>query len=263
MTNPVLKKLMFIAIAAMFFATASSLVLAHFQVLLPSTDIISGDDDRMVDFDIIFTHPMEQGPVMHMDKPRQFGMILNGKNHDLMPTLKPVNNSGKTSYKSSYRVKSPGDHVFYITPAPYWEPLEEKYIIHYTKVIVSAFGRGGGWDAMVGMPVEIEPLVRPNGLWTGNLFRGIVRKNSKPVPFATIEVEYYNRAGDVKPPSDEFVTQLIKADANGAFAYAMPKAGWWSFAALVDGDEPMVSPAGKKVDVELGGLIWVKCTDME
>ena len=55
---------------------------------------------------------------------------------------------------------------------------------------------------------------------------------------------------------------MIKADANGVFSYTMPKAGWWGFAALVDGDEPMKSPGGETVDVELGGLIWVKTVDM-
>ena len=47
------------------------------------------------------------------------------------------------------------------------------------------------------------------------------------------------------------------------FAYAMPRAGWWAFAALVDGDEPMKNPDGEEVPVELGGLIWVKTVDMK
>jgi len=59
------------------------------------------------------------------------------------------------------------------------------------------------------------------------------------------------------------VTQVIKADANGVFAYSMPRAGWWGFAALIDGDEPMTAPTGEEVDVELGGLIWVRTVDMD
>jgi cobalt/nickel transport protein len=81
------------------------------------------------------------------------------------------------------------------------------------------------------------------------------------VPFAEIEVEWMND-GSVQPPADAFVTQVIRADAAGTFAYAMPRAGWWGFAALVDGDKPMRSPAGKDVPVELGGLMWVRATDM-
>jgi cobalt/nickel transport protein len=134
-------------------------------------------------------------------------------------------------------------------------------IVHYAKVVVDGFGGGDGWDAMIGMPVEIRPLVRPYGVWTGNIFRGVVERRGKPVPFAEIEVEWMND-GSVQPPADAFVTQVIRADAAGTFAYAMPRAGWWGFAALVDGDKPMRSPAGKDVPVELGGLMWVRATDM-
>jgi len=240
----------------------STLALAHFQVLLPSADIVSDGDKKTVDLDILFTHPMEGGPVMEMGAPKQFGVLVAGEKQDLLKTLQARKLDGKTAYTATYALQKPGDHVFFLEPAPYWEPAEEKMIIHYTKVVVDAFGAEEGWDALVGLPVEIEPLVRPFGLGTGNLFRGIVKKDGKPVPFAEIEVEYYNQAKTVKPPADAFVTQVIKADANGTFAYAMPRAGWWAFAALVDGDEKMKNPDGNMVDVELGGLMWVKTVDM-
>lgn len=242
---------------------AASAAWAHFQVLVPSADVVSQGDKQTVGLDIVFTHPMEDGPIMNMGQPEQFGVLAGGQKQDLLKSLKPVKVDGKTTYRSVYKVKAPGDHVFYIEPAPYWEPSEQKMIIHYTKVVVNAFGEEEGWDSMVGFPVEIEPLVRPYGLWTGNTFRGIVRKNGQPVPFAEIEVEYMNVGGKVAIPSDPFVTQVIKADANGVFSYAMPKAGWWSFAALIDGDKPVKNPEGKDVDVELGALIWVKCVDMK
>jgi cobalt/nickel transport protein len=232
---------------------------AHFQVLLPSSDVL--DEPGVVELDIRFTHPMEQGPVMEMGAPRQFGAMVGGKKSDLRGELKPRKLDGKTAYTASFRVARPGDYVFFIEPAPYWEPAERKMIVHYTKVVVDAMGAEEGWDRMVGLPVEIEPLARPYGLWTGNTFRGIVRRDGKPVPFATVEVEYYNEGGRVKIPNDALVTQVVKADAGGVFAYTMPRAGWWGFAALVGG-EPAGGPDGKPVDVELGGLIWVKTVDM-
>lgn len=236
---------------------------AHFQVLLPSKALVTADGPKTVNLDIVFTHPMEQGPAMEMGRPRQFGVTIGGEKHDLMDSLKVRKIEGKTAYAAPYRVRRPGDHVFYIEPAPYWEPAERKMIVHYTKVVVDAMGAGGGWAERVGFPVEIEPLARPYGLWTGNIFRGIVRKDGKPVPFAEIEVEYWNAGGKVKPPADAFVTQVVKADERGVFSYALPRAGWWGFAALVDGDEKMENPDGEEVDVELGGLIWVHAVDME
>jgi cobalt/nickel transport protein len=235
---------------------------AHFQVLLPSSDVVSAADNQTIVLDLLFTHPMEQTPVMEMARPRQFGVLLDGKKTDLRGDLQSRKVAGKTAYTCPVRLTTPGDYVFYLAPEPYWEAAEAKMIVHYTKVVVDALDAQQGWDALVGLPVEIEPLVRPYGLWTGNSFRGIVRHNGKPVPFAHVEVEYYNRGGRVKVPNEAFVTQVVKADAGGVFSYTMPRAGWWGFAALVPG-EKMKNPAGKMVDVELGGLIWVRTVDMK
>jgi cobalt/nickel transport protein len=234
--------------------------LAHFQELIPSADIVAEDGARDLRLDLAFTHPMERGPLMDMGLPVRFGVLSGGKAQNLKASLRPGKQDGKTVFSAEFRLDQPGDHIFFVEPAPYWEKAEGKWIIHYTKVVVD-FAGGGGWDKPVGLPVEIEPLVRPYGLWTGNLFRGIVRKAGKPVPFAEIEVEWRND-GSLKAPSDPFVTQVIKADASGQFAYAMPRAGWWGFAALVDGDKPVKSPDSKSAKVELGGLIWVRTQDM-
>ncbi|GJM03212.1 MAG: lipoprotein [Rhodomicrobium sp.] len=236
---------------------------SHFQELIPSADSVTSDDPAEISLDLQFTHPMADGPRMQMDKPAAFGVVINGSKTDLMAALEARDKGEKAHYAARYKIKAPGDHIFFVKPAPYWEPDEGKMIIHYTKVIVDGFQGGEGWHKPVGLPVEIEPLSRPYGLWTGNLFRGRVLSNGKPVPFAIIEVEYRNEGGAVKLPGPAFETQEIRADANGVFSYAMPRAGWWGFAALVDGDEEMKNPEGKSVPVELGGLIWVKTEDMK
>jgi cobalt/nickel transport protein len=235
---------------------------AHFQVITPSTDIVTDQTGGKIDIALIFTHPMERGPVMQMEKPVRFGVKAGDKMIDLAAQLQPATIDGKQAWQASYDIKQPGDYVFFVEPKPYWEPAEGKMIIHYAKVVVDAYGSGEGWDAMVGLPVEIRPLVRPYGVWTGNVFRGVVLRNGKPVPFAEIEVEWMND-GSITPPSDAFITQVIKADASGAFSYAMPRAGWWGFAALVEGDKKMKSPTGKDVPVELGALMWVRAVDMK
>lgn len=236
---------------------------AHFLVLLPSRDVVSNADEQQVAFNIRFTHPMQQGPLMNMAPPQRFGALVGSKPRDLAKSLLPQKLDGKTVYTASVKLDEPSDWVFYVEPAPYWEAAEKKWIIHYTKVVVDVLGAEEGWDTMVGLPVEIEPLVRPFGLWTGNSFRGIVKHNGKPVPFATVEVEYYNEGRRVKVPNDALVTQVVKADAAGVFSYAMPRAGWWGFAALVPGDDKRPGPDGQPAEVELGGLMWVKTVDMQ
>lgn len=235
---------------------------AHFQELLPSTDTVVDQAQAKVTLDLVFTHPMERGPVMQMARPARFGVKSGDAVEDLGALLKPRTIAGAQAWQAVYDVKKPGNYVFFVEPQPYWEPGEEKMIVHYTKVVVDGYGHGEGWDEAVGFPVEIRPLVRPYGVWTGNLFRGIVTAGGKPVPFADIEVEWAND-GSVTPPADAFVTQVIKANAQGEFAYAMPRAGWWGFAALIEGEKPMQSPTGKSVPVELGGLIWVRAVDMK
>lgn len=235
---------------------------AHFQELIPSRDIISTGDEAALAFEITFTHPFEGGPVMEMAPPARFAVLVAGEAEDLSGRLQRRSIDGKTAYTATYSATRPGSHVFHLEPAPYWEPAEQIMIVHYTKVVVDAFGAGKGWDAMVGFPVEIEPLVRPYGLWAGNAFIGIVRKNGEPVANAEVEIEWRND-GSVAAPADPFITQVVKTDANGAFTYVMPRAGWWGFAALVPGEETMTNPEGESVPVETGALLWVKAVDMK
>ncbi len=255
-----MRKALVLAVAMALVCTSAT---AHFQVVKPSADIVTLRGSKELRLDIRFTHPMEQGPVMEMGQPRQFGVMVGGERHGLLQSLEARQIDGSTAYTTTYPVRRPGDHVFYLEPAPYWEPAEDKMIVHYTKVVVNAMGAEEGWDRMVGFPVEIEPLVRPYGLWAGNLFRGVVKRDGKPVPNAEIEVEYLNEGKQVQPPSSPFVTQVIKADENGVFSYAMPRAGWWGFAALVEGEEKMENPDGERVPVEQGGLLWVHTVAMQ
>ena len=46
-------------------------------------------------------------------------------------------------------------------------------------------------------------------------------------PGADVEVELYNKDKKYEAPNEYMVTQVVKADANGVFTYAVPFAGWW------------------------------------
>ena len=232
---------------------------AHFQTIIPSADVLPQGGE--VTLDLVFTHPFEGAPVMEMKKPAEIGVLLHGRKTDLMGSLAERDDQGEPAWSLNYALTDPGAAIFYVTPQPYWEPSEGKYIVHYAKVVVDSFASGEGWDALVGLPVEIRPLTRPTGIWAGNVFSGVVLKNGEPVPFATVEVEFIND-GTVVAPNDAFITQVLNADANGTFTYAMPRAGWWGFAALLDGDTTMPSPEGEPAPIETGGLIWIKATEM-
>ncbi len=248
--------------AALLLALGCQPALAHFQELLPSDNIVESNKQKQILLSLLFTHPMEGAPVMDMGQPAAFGVIgRDGTRTDLLAHLKPRKVAGKTAYDAKYTLGGPANYIFYVEPAPYWEHDEKKMLIHYTKTVVNGFGADEGWDTLTGAPIEIQPLTRPFGLWTGSNFSGIVLYHGKPAPFTRIEIEYKNDA-HIKAPSGPFVTQVIKSDANGYFSYTMPRAGWWGFAALVTGARKMPSPTGDTVDVEEGGLIWVETSDM-
>jgi len=233
--------------------------LAHFQEIIPSADVLP--QGGQVRLDLVFTHPFERGPAMEMERPVRVGVLKGGRQTDLSGLIARKLVDGKGVWTLAHDLVEPGAAIFFVEPQPYWEQAEGKFILHYAKVVVDSFASGEGWDALVGLPLEIWPLTRPTGLWTGNVFTGVILKEGKPVPFAEVEVAFAND-GSVVAPNDAFTTQVIRADANGTFTYAMPRAGWWGFAALLEADKPRLSPDGKEVPVEEGAVIWVKATDM-
>ncbi len=233
--------------------------IAHYGMLIPSDSMVMQQDDRNVTLNLSFSHPFEKIG-MNLQRPEKFSVFINAKKSNLLKSIQRTSIMGMSAWKADYKVKRPGAHVFYFQPKPYWEPAEDCYIIHYTKTIIAAFGDDTGWDKETGLKTEIVPLSKPFGLYTGNLFQGIVKLNGKVVPFAEIEVEYYNQDGKAVSPTDYMITQTIKADNNGLFSYAVPKSGWWGFAALNEADFKL-KYQGKSKDVELGAVLWVKFHD--
>jgi cobalt/nickel transport protein len=55
---------------------------------------------------------------------------------------------------------------------------------------------------------------------------------------------------------------VVKADANGVFTYACPRAGWWAFAALSQDQEKMRHSDGNEYPVEIGAVFWIRVYDM-
>ncbi len=253
-----IKKLALVMIGFFLFSPQVS---AHFVELTADKNFLDPGRDKNVSLKMAFTHPFENGPLMMMKRPKEFGCLHKGVKKDLTNVLESQEGFEDLIWVNSQKLDRIGDYVFYVKPQPYFEPAENKFIVHYTKTVISN-GGGDGWDAMVGFPVEIRPLTRPYGVWTHNLFRGVVYKDGKPVPFAEIEVEHKKQSG-LKAPNDSYITQVIKADSQGVFAYAIPKAGWWGFAALIEDDETMKGPDNTDYSVEKGALIWIKADDME
>jgi len=234
--------------------------LAHFGVILPDKSMVMQGDNPNLELALAFCHPFEQNG-MNMAKPKRFGMLSGKEKIDLLNTLQETKVLDHQAWQATYTLKKPGIYTFYFDPAPYWEPAENKYIIHQTKTYVAAFGAEGGWDQEVGLKAEIVPMARPYGLYAGNVFQGVLKFNGKPAANADVEVEYWNPDKKVTAPNEYFVTQVVRTDKSGVFTFAVPKAGWWGFAGLNTEKQAIQHTDGKKKDAEYGAVLWVQFTD--
>ncbi|MCV6608120.1 MAG: DUF4198 domain-containing protein [Campylobacterales bacterium] len=263
-----MKKLNKLALVALVSASSA---FAHFQMIYtPESALTKG---KTIQFKHIFTHPFADEHTMDMAGVESFYVVNKGKKKDLKGTLKKItfkgnHNSGK-GYQSKYKAKRVGDHLFVMTPKPYFEKNENAYIQQITKMIVNVAGAPTDWDTELGLKAEIVPLTKPYGIWEHGSFTGIVKSKGKVVPYAEIEVEYLNRDVDMKrnkmgkdlveAPQDAFVTMTIKANKDGEFTFAIPKAGWWGFCALGVGSDS--SYKGKELSQD--AVIWVQAKPMK
>jgi cobalt/nickel transport protein len=256
------RPLVLFGLVAIMFASVAS---AHFAMVIPSTDVVGKEDKKDIGLLIQFTHPFEGGPLMQMDKPDKFGVVIGDKAVDLLDTLKEKKVEGKSTWETGFKVTKPADYIFFLEPKPYWEPAEDKFIVHITKVIVDALGAEEGWDKPIaktaGVSIEIVPMTRPYSLYAGNTFSGKVLKDGKPLADADVEVEFWGK-GKTKAPTDAHVAQVVKTGQNGTFSFTMPKAGWWGFAALTESDTP-IKRDGSDKKVELGAVLWVHAYPMQ
>jgi cobalt/nickel transport protein len=242
-----------------FLLCVNGIAFAHFGMVIPSDSMVMQGDNKTITIKLSFSHPMEVVG-MEMTKPKVFGVTAKGRKQNLLERLIETKVMGHRAWQVDYTVERPGIYAFYVEPEPYWEPAEDCYIIHYTKTVVTAFGNDEGWDEELGLKTEIVPISKPFGLYAGNVFQGIVKLNGKTVPYAEVEVEYYNEDGKSVAPTDYMITQTIKADQNGVFTYAAPRAGWWGFAALTTADYKL-EHGGKSKDVEIGAVLWIRFHD--
>jgi len=255
---------------------------AHAHFMMMHTPEIANEKGDDMDFRIVFTHPAEAGHIMDMGGVQDFYALYQRgdgevKKIDLKGYLKEIDWANPGSKGKGYaalipkkEVRSMGDYTFVFTPGFYFEEEEGVYMQQITKVVANVGGIPGNWAEPAGLPCEIVPLIKPYGLWTGNVFKGQVLSDGKPVPGAEVEVEFLNHMPDhatnavaakgiVEYPHDAFITQTIFADADGYITYGIPKAGWWGFAAL--GVGPQTEHNGKELSQD--AVIWVKAVDMQ
>ncbi|PID44705.1 MAG: ATP-dependent DNA ligase [Proteobacteria bacterium] len=249
---PVIAARIFLPIALLI--VSPLLAQAHFGIILPSKNQVTRENPT-VEVSLAFIHPFEKTGT-DLEWPKQVILSRNGINEDLKGALVETRFLGKKAWKLEYQIKEPGVYWFSMEPTPCWQPAKDRYIVHYTKTPVSAFGEDLGWDRPIGLKTEIIPLLRPFGNYAGNTFVGKVLVDGNPVNNIDVEVEHYNTEGWVAP-TDSHITQVVKTDDNGVFVFTCPLSGWWGFSALTAADYTIKTAEGIDKPVELGAVIWV------
>ena len=228
---------------------------AHFGMVIPKKNTVT-PEKRSVSLQLSFSHPFE-GIGMPLEKPAAFYVMKDNEKTNLTDALQKSSLMDHLAWQADYPVKRPGVYHFVMEPTPYWEPTEDSFIIHYTKVIVPAFGADEGWDNTVGTPVEIVPLLRPFGNYAGNSFVGQVLQQGKPMANSDVEIEFYNQKQQISATSDYHITQVVRTDPNGVFTFTCTQPGWWGFAALSTADYHLKNPEGQEKPVEIGAVLWI------
>lgn len=228
---------------------------AHFGMLLVEPSQVLENDKNVVNIGISFSHPRAlQG--MDMEKPAAFAVQLDGKQYNLLDTLKPTTFLKQAAWMAGHEIDLPGDYIFYVSPSPYWEPSENRFIVHHTKFILNAHDRQDSWDTAIGLPMEIIPLTRPYGLYPGNSFTGLVLYNGEPLADCKVEIEFYDQSSKYPAANDSLTTQVIKTNAQGYFTCSFPWPGCWGMAALHDGGQ--ITHNNRTAGLEVGGVLWIK-----
>ena len=90
--------------------------MAHFQEIIPSADVLPEGGE--VTLELVFTHPVEETPVMEMKKPVQAGVLTGGKVTDLLPTLIENPVDAEAAWTLTYDAVEPGASIFFVEPTP-------------------------------------------------------------------------------------------------------------------------------------------------
>ena len=267
-------------LSGLVLATLSLQASAHFVVMYTPETALQRPAD--VPMHLVFTHAFAGGPTMAMEKPQRFyysrrpGPGQISEEVDLLPYLEPLEWQNGDATVQAWKADIPrsamrslGDYQIVVEPEPYLEESEGLYIQQFAKVMVNVGGVPGNWAETLGLPAEIEALNKTYANWTGAVFRGIVLSDGIPVPYTQIEVEYLNHPLDtannrfeeqglIEAPHPSLEAMVILTNEFGEFSFAMPKAGWWGFAALSVGPETEYEGMPLSQDAILG----VQVTDL-
>ncbi len=230
---------------------APTAALAHFTIATVNTPFAR--KGQPVELEVAFGHPFE-GDRTAARRPAAVRVHApSGAVSDLAPSLVEGTEGEARSWQVSFTPTERGDHVILVEGAP--NVHEGAAVLDLTKLVVNVSGVQRGWDRVLGLPAELEPLTRPYGLEAGTTFRARALVDGKPAPGVHVELEHLNATPPAEVPPEPFVTRVEKTDADGELVVTLDRAGWWILAFAADAGE--VEHEGRTLPRRARAALWV------
>ncbi len=239
---------------------------AHFLIAVDPKGLGYGVRGQEAHFLLLLGHPFE-GILYDLKAPEGFVLTPAGEKEKVVFSRLTIKDyaSGKKrfGYRLTYLPTRRGDHWICLKAKPYLNEETNQVWQDYLKVPLHVQVERG-WEQSCGFGLEIEPLVRPYGLQTGQVFRGRVLLKGQPYAGAEIEVEKFN--GFYVPPSklpqdswgrinNPRLTQVLRTDETGYFTVGFPEAGWWVINVSVPGGQARYAQRTFPLVIRSG--IWI------
>jgi cobalt/nickel transport protein len=224
---------------AIFLLALPASAQAHYNMLFPESPSVKvGTEVKLI---YQWGHPFEHEL---FDAPQPDSLVVlgpKGEKTDLVKKLKKVSVKADkkevTAYEIAFKPEEPGDYVFVLQTPAIWMDAEKEFYQDNVKVVLHVQAQKG-WDQVGGQVLEFVPLTRPYGLLPGTVFQGLLQRRAYgaffpdpwevvPVPGSPVEIEHYNATPPKELPADEFITRVVKTDANSVVTCNLPEAGWW------------------------------------
>jgi cobalt/nickel transport protein len=257
------------------FALAASPASAHYQMLLPDKPALKKGETVTVVYQ--WGHPYEH---QLFDAPKPTGFVVitpGGKRVELLTRLEAIEVPGEEgkkvkAWRVQYTPEERGDHVFVLHADAIFLEEEEIFVQDTVKTVVHVEAQKG-WDALMQLDFEFEPLTRPYGLQPGLVFQARLQTllqakaeprlpGDPPPPGAlvaasgfAIEVERYHTSTPKELPPDEQITRVVKTDPVGVVTCTLPEGGWWGLTAIRPGG--MRTHKDKAYPVKQRTTFWV------
>jgi cobalt/nickel transport protein len=246
--------------------SAAGAAFGHFHTFWPDSPNGYGQLGRPTQWRYFWGHPYEV-IIFDAEPPVVYAVTPDGERAEVavrpVETEDPDTGEARRAFTFEYTPQVLGDTWLVVEAPAYAIEEEGEAVQDCVKQCVHVMAEDG-WEARLGLPIEVVPLTRPYGLEAGFAFTARAYLDGEPLADAPVEIEKFNGsyvAAD-ELPTDQFgnedvpmITRAARTDADGYVTYTLDEPGWWMIS--VSAEAGTVQAAGEELPRVLRGGLWV------